>query len=321
MNHPPMDAGADDEALREVLALGKELRNWGRWGADDERGTVNFITPSKIVEAGARIRQGRVISLALNIEEPSPLDVASAGRFNPIHKMTRYRGDNAFGTYWGPFRSSDDMIIMGLQSSTQWDSLAHLWYDGQLYNGFSADTVTAGGASRCGMRNWVRGVVGRGVLLDVARHKGVDALDRFYAITPDELDATAKAQNVRIQSGDIVLIRTGAITRWRVDHQAIGRDSPGLLFDCARWLHHHEVAAVCADNVAVEVTTQPRGLPTMAFHMVALRDMGLLLGEMYDLDELAVDCAQDGVYEFFFTAAPLNIPTAVGSPINPLAIK
>jgi kynurenine formamidase len=96
---------------------------------------------------------------------------------------------------------------------------------------------------------------------------------------------------------------------------------PGLDLECARWLHAHDIAAVCADNVAVEVMHQPRNLPTMAFHMVALRDMGMLLGELFVLEELAADCARDGVYEFFFAAPPLNFPRAVGSPINPLAIK
>jgi kynurenine formamidase len=303
----------------EVRAAGDALRNWGRWGPDDERGTFNFITPEKLVEAGKLIRRGTVFSMALPLDVDGPQDPRN-GRFNPIHKMTRYRGDNAHGKSQGHFCSSDDMAIIGLQSSTQWDSLAHLWYEDRLYNGFPADSITAYGASRCSVSNWVRGVVSRGVLLDIARLKGVDRLPPSYPITPEDLDAAEQAQGVRVGSGDIVLIRTGVMGDWKKTGEGLA-EQPGLELACTYWLHGREVAAVCADNSAVEVIKQPRGLPLCSFHMVALRDMGLMLGELFLLEDLADDCANDGVYEFFFTAAPLNFPRAVGSPINPLAIK
>ena len=303
----------------EVRAAGDALRNWGRWGPEDERGTFNFITPEKLVEAGRLIRRGKVISMALPLDIDGPQD-PKHGRFNPIHRMTRYRGDNAHGESQGHFCSSDDMAIIGLQSSTQWDSLAHLWYEDRLYNGFPADSITAAGASRCSVSNWVRGVASRGVLLDIARLKGVERLPPNFAITPEDLDAAEKAQGVKVASGDVVLIRTGVMGDWRRTGGGLA-EQPGLELNCAYWLHAREVAAVCADNSAVEVIKQPRGLPLCAFHMVALRDMGLMLGELFLLEELADDCARDGVYDFFFTAAPLNFPRAVGSPINPLAIK
>lgn len=303
----------------EVKATGEALRNWGRWGADDERGTFNFITPEKIVEAGRLMRHGRIFSLALPLDVDGPQNPLG-GRFNPIHKMTRYRGDNAHGQVQGQFCSSDDMAIIGLQSSTQWDSLAHLWYDDQLYNGFPADSITAYGASRCAISNWQRGIVSRGVLLDIPRLKGWDRLPPDYPVTPADLDAAEARQGVRVGSGDVLLLRTGVVGDWQATRQGLA-DQPGLALDCARWLHERQAAAVCADNSAVEVIRQPRGLPLCAFHMVALRDMGLMLGELFVLDELAADCAADGVYEFFFTAAPLAFPRAVGSPINPLAIK
>src|SRR5262249_38540872 len=137
--------------LEGVWALGRELSNWGRWGPDDERGTINLVTPERTVAACALVRKGVSFSLAIPMDEHGPWDPTSvAGRFNPIHKMTRYRGDNARGEPWPNFSSSDDMIITGLQSSTQFDALAHLWYDDHLYNGFPADeAVTAWGALRC----------------------------------------------------------------------------------------------------------------------------------------------------------------------------
>jgi len=303
----------------EVRAAGDALRNWGRWGAEDERGTANLITPEKLMQAGGLIRRGVIFSLALPLDIDGPQDPLR-GRFNPIHKMTRYRGDNAQGQAQGQFCSSDDMAIIALQSSTQWDSLAHLWYEDQLYNGFPSDTITAAGASRCAISNWTRGVVSRGVLLDIARLKGLPRLAPGYAVTPEDLDAAEARQGVRVTSGDVVVIRTGVLGDWQQTRQGLA-DQPGLELRCAHWLHAREAAAVCADNSAVEVINQPRGLPLCAFHMVALRDMGLLLGELFVLEDLAEDCACDGVYEFFFSAAPLNFPRAVGSPINPLAIK
>ncbi len=303
----------------EVLATGAALRNWGRWGADDECGTTNFITPQKLVEAGRLIRRGAIFSLALSLDRDGPAKPAG-GRFNPMHQMMRFCGHDLHAAPDDQFHSSDDMAIIALQGSTQWDSLAHLWYEDVLYNGFPAATVTAAGAQHCAIGNWKRGVVSRGVLLDIARLKGLPRLPPNYPVTPEDLEAAEARQGVKVTSGDIVLVRTGMLGDWAQTRQPLA-NQPGLHFDCARWLHGREVAAICADNSAVEVIPQPRGLPKCAFHMVALRDMGLMLGELFVLDELAADCEQDGVYEFFFSAPPLNFPRAVGSPINPLAIK
>jgi len=303
-----------------VRALGRELSNWGRWGAEDEKGCFNHITPEKIVEAGKLIRSGKIFSLSLPLDLDGPQDVRRTGRMNPVHRMIRYGGEGAYGHKMGEFCSADDTALLDLQSSTQWDALSHLWYDDTLYNGFPASSITAHGAAHCAVGAWKAGVVSRGVLLDIAAHIGVSHLEPDFAITPEMLDATEAAQGVKVEAGDVVLIRTGLIGAWRRGEATLDRQ-PGLAFQCARWLHERDVAAVCADNSAVEVLQQPDGLPLCSFHMVALRDMGLMLGELYLLDELAADCAADGVYAFFFTAAPLPFPRAVGSPVNPLAIK
>ena len=303
-----------------VRQLGAELSNWGRWGAEDERGTINLITPEAIAAAAATVRRGAVFSLALPLDEHGPMEPAF-GRFNPIHRMTRYRGDDAFGNAFPAHKSSDDMAIICLQSSTQWDSLAHVWYDDKLYNGFSAEEIGAGGARRCAIGNWAQGIIGRAVLLDVARHLGVDCLAPGHRIEPDDLDAVLARQGVETRPGDIILLRTGLLGHWQRTGEPMGTDQPGITIQCARWLKARDIAAIAADNAAVEVIRPGPGEPAVGFHMVAIRDMGLALGEYFVLDALAEDCAADGVYEMLLTAAPLNFPRAVGTPLNPLAIK
>jgi kynurenine formamidase len=165
-------------------------------------------------------------------------------------------------------------------------------------------------------------VVGRGVLLDIARHRGVDHLERNDHITPAELDDVVAKQKVQLRKGDIILIRTGwwleFLAKRDGDAWAIG--SPGVTWRCAEWFHQHDTAAVAADTVGVEVMQPQEGIWSL-FHMLALRDMGLLLGEIWDLEGLGADCARDKVYEFLLLATALPITGAVGTPINPVAIK
>jgi kynurenine formamidase len=225
----------------------------------------------------------------------------------------------------GPMRFNDDYIIMPLQAATQWDALAHVYYEDQLYNGYPAQSVTSFGATKDGIdRVAARGmVVGRGVLLDVARHQGVEHLPAGAIIGPDELEATAAAQGVTVESGDILLVRTGWWLRYLADRDGAtwGPTAPGISWRCAEWLSEHEVSAFASDNIAAETSTKEFPGVTLPFHMLALRDMGMMLGEMWNLEELGRDCAEDQVYEFMLVAQPLLIPGAVGSPLNPLAIK
>ena len=212
---------------------------------------------------------------------------------------------------------------MPLQSASQWDGLAHVFYDDLMYNGFPASDVGPKGAMHCSIDKMAKGIVGRGVLLDIARLKGVDWMQAGEVITPEDLDAAAAAQGVEVGSGDILYFRTG----WRSKFKAEGNAAefmagePGLGLACAQWLHDHEVAVIASDNWAVEVLPGENPNEVLDVHMVLIRDMGMTLGEILDLDELAEDCAADGVYEFFTTAPPIKFTNAVGSPINPLAIK
>lgn len=305
--------------MERVRELAGRVSNWGRWGADDQRGTINFITAAKLIEAAGCVRRGKVFSLGLNFGAEGP-QIGQGGRTNPQHFMTATDGV-VYPT--SPFRYSDDVIVMGLQCATQWDSLAHVHYDGKLYNGYPASTITPAGATKNAITAQAAGIVSRAVLLDLARRQGVERLAPGHVILPAELEAAEQAQGVRVSSGDVLLIRTGHINVFKVDGDRVGymRTMPGLGLATAEWLHAREVAAVATDTNAVEVIPFEDATTPLPFHMIALRDMGLTLGEMFDLEELAADCAADGVYEMFFSAPPLRVSGGVGSPINPLAVK
>ena len=222
------------------------------------------------------------------------------------------------------YGGSDDWIVMPLQCVTQWDSLAHIFYEGKMWNGYSADLVTSTGAAKNSIDKTNSKLAGRGVLLDVARHKGVRALEPGYAITVADLEATAAAQKVEVKRGDLLLVRTGHMTRyldkkdWR--HYDLD-DFPGMSIHTTPWLHAKQIAAIGCDNYAVEV--RPSEMPAFRnpFHVVAIPNMGLTLGEIFFLEELAADCAADGRWAYLLVAPPLAVTRGVGTPINPYAIK
>jgi kynurenine formamidase len=304
--------------MEDFRALGARVRNWGKWGQDDERGTVNYITPDKLVAAGQLIKTGKVFDLGIPFGDDGPQP--GGGRINPVHLMSQTGDEQIFP---GGFRYADDYIFMPLQGASQWDALAHVFYDDQLYNGFPAKGVTVVGTDKCSIDKQGKGIAGKGVLLDIAKLKGVEWMEPGYAITPADLEAAEEAQGVKVGSGDILLFRTG----WRRQFLTVKSATefmagePGLGQDCCEWLHQREVAVVCSDNWAIEVL--PGENPDVVFnvHCVLIRDMGMTLGEILDFEELAADCAADGVYEFFFCAPPLKVTRGVGSPINPLAFK
>jgi kynurenine formamidase len=304
--------------VEEFRAVGERLRNWGRWGDQDERGTVNLITPERLVAAAALIRQGKVFDLGIPFDAEGPQP--GGGRINPVRLMSETGADQLFP---GGFRYADDYVFMPLQGASQWDGLAHVYYDDKLYNGYPASDVGPHGARRNSIDKQAKGIAGRGVLLDVARLHGVEWLEGGYVITPDDLDRAAAAHHVEVRAGDIVAFRTGWRKKFLAEHDASAFMSgePGLGQACAEWLHAHDVAAVCSDNWAIEVLPGEVEDTVFNVHMVLIRDMGMTLGEILDLEELGADCAEDGVYEFFFCAPPIKFTSAVGSPINPLAIK
>jgi kynurenine formamidase len=219
-------------------------------------------------------------------------------------------------------RYADDVVMMPLQCGTQWDGLAHNFDRGEMYNGWPAELVDGAGAHRNGIENLTDRVVGRGVLLDIARHHNVDALGPGTAIGRSDLGACASAHGVSPGSGDFLLIRTGHLgARREAWGDYSGGPAPGLALDTLEWIAETELAGIATDTWGAEVIPNETPDVFQPFHIVAIPNMGLLIGEMFDLDALAEDCASDGRYEFLFVAPPLPFPGAVGSPVNPIAIK
>jgi kynurenine formamidase len=303
----------------ELQELARRVSNWGRWGPDDQRGTLNFITPDAVRRGAGAVRRGVTFSLAIPFDAQGPQTGSIPGRINPERTMlmvnTAYTGDRR------DFTTSDDAFRMGTQAATHWDALSHVGYDHLLYNEISDDVITDAGASKLGIEH-AGPIVTRGVLLDVARLHGVDALDAGYPIGSADLDAAATQANVRVESGDVILVRTGYM-RWfhaGARDQFVG-NAPGLGIGSIEWLHDAEVAAVATDTLALEVWPAEDRAAILPVHMLNLRDQGLVQGQLWALDELAEDCAADGVHEFLLAATPLPLTGAVGGPVAPTATK
>jgi kynurenine formamidase len=311
---------------KAIYEAAEKLKNWGRWGADDQIGTLNFITAQDIVRAASLARTGKVFALGIPLDRHGPQSGLFGGRWNPIHTMLATGTDAAAGRQDKPqtLRYSDDAINMPVQSATHWDSLGHIFLDDRMYNGLDARLVDANGLSKLGIEHTRAKMVGRGVLLDVARHKGVAWLPDGHGISNQDLDDTAKAQGVEVRRGDFVIVRTGQMERCLAEKQwggYAGGDAPGVKFENCYWCHEHEIAAICSDTWGVEVRPNETDEVNQPWHWVVIPAMGLTMGEMFYLKELAEDCAKDKVYEFFFCGPPLVIMGGSGSPINPQAIK
>lgn len=313
------------ETIRDYI---ERFSNWGRWGEDDQLGALNHVGPEQITAAAALVRQGKVISMGLPLDLTGP---QSGGfRANPLNMMTATGTDYVAGKQdplpggFGPskgFGFADDVLVTPNQAGSQWDGLAHIFWKGRMYNGFPASEVTAKGAGRCGIEVAKDRFVMRGVLLDMARHHGVDCLDPGYAITAEDLDSCAAAQGVEIRTGDALVVRTGMTeTRRGAWGDYNGGSAPGLSLHTAPWLHEHDIAALATDTWGCEVRPNEVDL-FQPLHIVALVHMGIPFGEIWDLQALGEDCAADGTYEFLLCAVPLPITGAAGSPLNAVAIK
>ncbi|MFI9567468.1 cyclase family protein [Streptomyces rishiriensis] len=310
-----------------VAEAAKACSNWGRWGADDVLGTLNHLDEAKRREGAALVRRGVSFSLSQRFDMNGP-QKGWRRRTNPVHTMLDTGADAALGNQGFPhgIGGADDVIAMPLQCSTQWDGLGHIFDHGRAWNGRdAAKVVTSDGDLVTGIEHMAPHVAGRGVLLDVGRVIGDDRgeLPDGFAITEEHLSATAEAHGTAVGRGDIVVVRTGRLARARREGWGdyAGGDSPGLSFTTARWLHASEIAAIATDTWGFEVRPNEFDAAFQPLHQVAIPNMGLLIGEMWDPDTLADDCARDGVYEFWLTAAPLPITGAVGSPVNPVAVK
>lgn len=325
MKMVPKTALKQDVTLRTLETTAERLKNWGKWGPDDELGTLNYVKPADLIRAGSLVRKGKAFSLGLDFNQDGPQRTGWGGRFNPIHTMLATGTDAVAGRQEaGKIRYADDMVTMPLQCGTQWDGLGHIFYGEKMWNGYDARLVDSTGAKKNGIHKTRDRMVGRGVLLDIPSWKGGDYLENGYGIGNDDLDGCAKAQGVEVRPGDFVIVRTGqmehclALGDWGT--YAAG-DAPGLRFETAEWIHRTQIAAICCDTWGCEVRPNESTVAFQPWHWIVIPMIGITMGEIFYLHDLAADCAQDKVYEFLFCAPALSITGAVGSPINPIALK
>ena len=320
-----------DRAMMDLYAA--KVKNWGKWGPKDELGTVNYITPQDIIQAAHLVKKGKVFSLAIPFGSDGP-QFGDKGRINPVKTMIATGTDAISGRQDAiRIRYADDMVTMPTQSATHWDALGHIFFEegrakGErkiyMWNGYSPENVNCSGCEKCGIQNYKDKMVGRGILLDMARYKGVESMAPGEGITGEDLDNCAKKSNVKVKRGDFVLLRTGQLGKCLKSGQwaqyAAG-DAPGLEFETITWLHDKEVAAISSDTWGVEVRPNRSEEFHQPWHWLAIPMLGIAMGEMFHLDELAEDCAKDGVYEFLLIAPVIPFTNGAGSPVNPLAIK
>jgi kynurenine formamidase len=292
----------------EVLALHHSLSNWGRWGADDQLGALNFITPELTAAAAAGVRTGRTVSCA----RPLPTQAAVDNPAPVAHHM--------IGTATEGFGSDYFAIASHGYATSHIDALCHIFHQGHVYNGYPVETVTAHGAVQLGIHHLSSGIVTRGVLIDIPRLRGVDALEPGDPIFPEDLEAAEQQAELKVGRGDLLCLRTGR-WKWRLDHGPwdASQQLAGLDASCLQWLHDRQVAALGSDGVADVLPSRVDGV-TMPIHTVAIVAMGLHLLDNLDLDGLAEVCSEEGRWDFLLTIAPLILKRGTASPVNPIAV-
>ncbi|MPR00069.1 cyclase family protein [Modestobacter sp. I12A-02628] len=316
---------ADVPDLTELLAGAPT--NWGKWGDDDEVGALNYLTAEEVLRGVAHVLTGEVFTLQRLIGDPKG-DPVWPGRTPAERTMlldeSTWDSDDA-PQYPGGLHYADDKINAFLQGSTQYDALGHLWYGGKIWNGYDART-TVGGLDKASVEPIAqRGVVGRGVLLDMARFRGKASLDKGETFTHEDLLACAEAQGHTIDKRDVLVVRTNFLQQFFEQGPAFyeGFNEPGLVYspELVRWFQDMEIPNLATDTIANEVTTDPNNGVALVLHNALMRNLGVTLTEICDLETLADSCAADGRYTFLYAAAPLKVHRATGSPVNPLAIK
>ena len=295
----------------DVEHLVKELSNWGRWGKDDQLGTLNLITAEKRQEAAKLVERGVSVSLARNAETTEAAD-------NPKpfgHQMLAF-GKGTTGQW-----AMDNYSVSyhGL-AHTHMDSLCHLFHNGKMYNGFSRDEVQETGTKKLGIQNVKGGIFTRGILIDIPRLRGVRFLEPGSPILPSELTAWEEKAGIKVRSGDVIFIRTG---RWArrdlVGPWDAGKDGlAGLHASCAPWLKSRDIAMLGSDAAADVI---PSGIPGVShpIHVLTLHAMGIHIFDNCDLEEIARVAAEFEQWEFLLTASPLAVQGRTGSPLNPIA--
>ncbi|MCY3919688.1 MAG: cyclase family protein [Chloroflexi bacterium] len=299
----------------DVTEIAQQVSNWGRWGPDDERGALNLITPARRAAAAALIRDGETVSCA----RPLPTGPAPNNPF-PVQHLMLATGDARPRV--GPAAAMDYFAIAphGM-ATTHIDALCHIFTGDKMFNGYDRSEVRSDGAHKLSIMAGKDGILGRGVLLDIARLRGVGWLDKGEPIGVEDLEAAEAAQGVTAGPGDILLIGTG---RDRAEAEAGGpwdylEGLAGLHAETLPWLRERDIAMLGCDGVS---DVMPSGIPDawMPLHEVIIPWMGVHLIDNMQLDRLAAACREREQYAFCLVFAPLRLRRGTASPVNPLAI-
>jgi kynurenine formamidase len=298
-------------AVAAGVALG-QADNWfpSRWGAADQRGAANRLTPAKVLEAKNVITKGNVYQLGRTYESAMPI-------FGTRHFSLRI--PQAFGPLGSNKMIYHDEVVSGElgQIGTQFDGLGHIGIGDLFYNGNNRlDFAKAEGLQKLGVEN-VGAIATRGVLVDVAAFKGVARLDGGYEITLADLQGALRKQGTEIRAGDVVLVHSGWGSLWMVDNAKFGASAPGIGLAAAQYLVEREIVMIGADTWSMEVVPNPNPQLQFPVHQLLIPRNGIYIFENLASEELA----RDRVYEFAFFFAPLKLKGATGSPGNPIAIR
>jgi len=299
----------------QVKAMFEKHSNWGRWGKDDQRGALNFITDEKRARAAKLALSGETVSMSLPLATlPAPDNPT------PVTHLMVQAGADALNT---PMPYSGDYFAIaphGL-ANTHLDALCHVFWQGKMYNGFDASEVGSHGARKCAIDVARNGIVSRGVLLDIPKIKKAEWIEPGDRIMPSDLDAAQKDHRVQVEEGDVLLVRTGRAKRRKVKG---GWDPwreglPGLDASCLPWLHERRIAVLGSDGASDAMPSGYEGV-LLPIHVGTLVAMGVHLIDNADFDAASEACARAGRYEFVFVMAPLVLERGTASPVNPLAV-
>lgn len=299
----------------------ESVKNWGRWGDDDQLGTLNYITPEKVREAAKLVRTGRQVSMQLPINT-----VAGPDNPNPAIRYMVQAHDFDQGPHGVRFGLDFFGMACHGECTTHVDALCHVSYRGLTYNGRAADSVlTSAGATTQDIASYGQGIVGRGVLLDIPRFRGVSWIELGDAVSRAELEACERAQGVEVGEGDILVVRTGHHRRrlelgpWNNEAAPVGEGKAGLHIDTIPWMHERKVSAFLPDGDGETVPSSVDGVPD-PIHALQIVAMGMCAADSLDLEPLSAACQEEGRWEFMVVGLPLRLPGGTGSPWNPIAI-
>lgn len=316
------------EGKRASQLLAGAPRNWGRWGPDDEVGALNFLTSAEVLRGIRAVRSGRVFTCGQVIGDPrgDPIwpDRQQAARRNVRDKGNYAAGD--FPSMAGGVEYADDQITMFLQGSTQYDALGHVWYDDQLWNGHPASETIGGMRKDSILPIAERGIVGRGILLDMAAYKGKPELEKNEVLHLDDLLGAAEKQGVAIEKHDILCLRIGFLQLlYKQGPERFYADfnGPGLTYspELVDWFHRMEIPALCTDTISNEIELDPEIGVQIPLHCALMRNLGVAFNEICNFEKLAADGHRDGQWDFLYVAAPLKVYNGTGAPVNVVAIK